>query len=154
MPRPYEDLVASGRIQRFYLDELNLQQPSGSLGLGIIQLIVEPETQASKRVRQLFQQVQHTVANASSQQRIIELIEKVLVYKFPHKSYQELEAMFTLTDWEQTQFYKDVEKKSKLAGKLETKLETVPRLLKLGLTVEQIAEVLELEIEAVRKLAR
>jgi len=43
-------------------------------------LIVEPETQASNRVRQLFQQVQRTVANASKQQRIIELIEKVLIY--------------------------------------------------------------------------
>jgi predicted transposase YdaD len=51
--------------------------------------------------------------------------------------------MFGLTEWRQTRFYQEIEE--------ETKLETIPRLLKMGLSVEQIAEALELKIEVVRQ---
>ncbi|MEB3151645.1 MAG: hypothetical protein VKL60_21840 [Sphaerospermopsis sp.] len=51
--------------------------------------------------------------------------------------------MFGLTEWQQTRFYQEV--------KEETKLETIPRLLNEGLTVEQIARILELDIEAVKQ---
>ena len=58
--------------------------------------------------------------------------------------------MFTQTDWEQTQFYKDVQQKTRL----ETQLNNVPKLLKIGLTLEQIASVLDLDIDIVRKVAQ
>ncbi|WP_041233148.1 hypothetical protein [Cylindrospermum stagnale] len=51
--------------------------------------------------------------------------------------------MFGLTKWRQTRFYQEVQE--------ETKLETIPRLLREGLSVEQIARVLELKIEVVRQ---
>lgn len=51
--------------------------------------------------------------------------------------------MFGLTEWQQTRFYQEV--------KEETKLETIPRLLNEGLTVEQIARILELDIEVVKQ---
>ncbi len=47
--------------------------------------------------------------------------------------------MFGLTEWQQTRFYQEV------------KLEVAPRLLKMGLSVEQIAQALELEVEVVRQ---
>ncbi|WP_292799139.1 hypothetical protein [Nostoc sp. NMS7] len=65
------------------------------------------------------------------------------VYKFVDKSQQELQAMFGLTDWIQTKFYQEV--------KEETKLDTIPPLLKFGLSIEQIAEALELDVEQVRQ---
>ena len=45
------------------------------------------------------------IRNAVIQVNVIELIEKITIYKFPQKSRQELEQMFNLTDWKQTQFY-------------------------------------------------
>ncbi|ACB53624.1 CHP1784-containing protein [Crocosphaera subtropica ATCC 51142] len=39
-------------------------------------------------------------------------------------------------------------------GRLDKALETVPRLLALGLTVEQVAEALELDIEQVRNIQK
>jgi predicted transposase/invertase (TIGR01784 family) len=62
-------------------------------------------------------------------------------------SRQELEAMFGLTEWQKTRFYQEVKEETKL----ETKLETIPRLLSEGLTVEQIARILELDIEVVKQ---
>lgn len=51
--------------------------------------------------------------------------------------------MFGLTNWRQTKFYQEV--------KEETKLDTIPRLLKLGLSIEQIAEALELDVKQVQQ---
>lgn len=54
--------------------------------------------------------------------------------------------MFTLSDLKQTRVYQE--------AKEEGKLEAVPRLLALGLSVEQIAEALELDVKAVREAAQ
>ena len=51
--------------------------------------------------------------------------------------------MFGLTEWQQTRFYQEIEE--------HTKLKTIPRLLNEGLTVEQIAGILELDIEVVKQ---
>ncbi len=68
---------------------------------------------------------------------------RIFESEFSNKTRQELEAMFGLTEWRQTRFYQEVEE--------ETKLATIPRLLKIGLSVEQIAEALELDTEIVRQ---
>jgi predicted transposase YdaD len=51
--------------------------------------------------------------------------------------------MFNLTEWKQTRFYQE--------AKEEGQLNTVPLLLKLGLTPEQIAEELKINIEKIRQ---
>jgi len=58
--------------------------------------------------------------------------------------------MFSLSELKQTRVYQDAFRE----GKIDGKLESVPRLLGLGLTVEQIAQALELDIEEVRKAAQ
>ena len=66
--------------------------------------------------------------------------------------------MLGLGDLKQTKVYQegleDGERKGRIEGKLEGKLEAVPRLLKLGLTLEQVAETLEVDVAEVRKAAR
>jgi predicted transposase YdaD len=57
--------------------------------------------------------------------------------------------MFGLSEWKQTRFYQEVREETQL----ETKLETIPRLLKTGLTIEQIVQVLELDVEVVQQVA-
>lgn len=55
--------------------------------------------------------------------------------------------MFSLSDLKQTRVYQE----AKAEGKAEGKLEAVPVLLALGLSVERIAEELDLEVELVRQ---
>ncbi len=59
--------------------------------------------------------------------------------------------MFGLTEWRKTRFYQEVEQEVEQRTKIATKLEAVPRLLNTGLSIEQIAQALELEVEVVRK---
>ncbi|MFN6218470.1 MAG: DUF2887 domain-containing protein [Aphanizomenon sp.] len=112
-----------------------------SVGLGIIKLVVSPEDEAIQQAKTLINLVEK--ADAAKSRNLLELVERMLVYKFSSYSRQELEAMLGLTEWQKTRFYQEVEE--------ETNLKTIPRLLNERLTVEQIARILELEIEVVKQ---
>jgi predicted transposase/invertase (TIGR01784 family) len=79
------------------------------------------------------------------QEKVLELVDKILVYKFPYLSSQELEAMFGLDELKQTRYFQDVKEEGKAEGKLEGQLEMIPLLLRLGLSVEAIASELNLD---------
>ena len=51
--------------------------------------------------------------------------------------------MFGLSDLKQTRVYQE--------GKEEGRIESIPRLLQLGLSIEQIAQGLDLDLEEVRR---
>ncbi|MEM7581604.1 MAG: DUF2887 domain-containing protein [Mastigocoleus sp.] len=83
------------------------------------------------------------------QRDFLELIETIIVYKFPQKSREEIEQMFGFNELKQTKVYQE----AKQEGKIEGKLEALPLMLNLGATVEKIAESLDLDIELVRLVA-
>ncbi|MDJ0675959.1 MAG: Rpn family recombination-promoting nuclease/putative transposase [Calothrix sp. MO_167.B42] len=143
VPLVYQTLLNANQIHIVYLDELT--DSSSSIGLGIIRMVVASENDAVQEARALINQVQQ--ADATNRRNLLELVERILIYKFSNKTRQELEAMFGLTEWRQTRFYQEVEEETKLA----TKLETIPELLKVGLNIEQIAQALKLDIEVVRQ---
>jgi len=127
--------------------------------------LIEKDSNTTKRLEQEirsktapFTDYDILFISAINKQRIhniLELIEKVIIYKFPKKSNKELEEMFGLSEWKQTQFYKDVKlegiKEGKLEGIKEGKLETIPLLVKLGLSLEQIAKELDIDLEIVKQ---
>ncbi|MEH1778172.1 MAG: Rpn family recombination-promoting nuclease/putative transposase [Nostoc sp.] len=148
----YQTSLAQQQIRIIYLDELD-DVPSSSIGLGVIKLVVAAEDKAIQQAKNLINQVQQT--HEANRSNLLELVERMLIYKFVNNSQQELEAMFGLTDWRQTKFYQEVKEETKQEVKEEvreeTKLETIPRLLKFGLSIEQIAEALELDIKQVQQ---
>ena len=80
------------------------------------------------------------------------LIETILLYKFTQLSREEVAQMLGLIDddFRQTRMYRSIVEE----GELKAKLEAVPRLLALGLSVEQIASALGLTIEQVQSAAQ
>lgn len=74
--------------------------------------------------------------------------------------------MFGLNELRQTRFYQDVfaegkeegrqqgKKEGKEEGRQEAKLETIPQLLALGLSIEQIAQALGLDEQVVREITQ
>ncbi|NES07036.1 MAG: hypothetical protein F6K22_32095 [Okeania sp. SIO2F4] len=75
--------------------------------------------------------------------------------KLPEMSRQELEAMFGIDDLKNTRFAQELMAESKaegiVLGEIKGKLKVIPSLLRKGFSVEEIAEILELEIEQVRQ---
>ncbi len=156
-PNAYRALFASPQVQKIYLDELRLDQEA-SVGLGIVQLVVESEDRTPVRVKEPVQQVQQQGGNFSVQREIIDLIETVVIYKFPQLSRLELETMLGLGDIKQTKVYQEAKQEGLEQGleqgERKAKLESVPRLLNLGLSLEKIAEVLDLAIAEVQAIAQ
>ncbi len=66
--------------------------------------------------------------------------------------------MFGLSELKQTRVYQEAreegEQIGKQEGRLEAKLEAVPKFLALGLTVEQIAQALDLDVAQVQQVAQ
>ncbi|NER34933.1 MAG: Rpn family recombination-promoting nuclease/putative transposase [Oscillatoria sp. SIO1A7] len=158
VPQQYRWLSKSPPLYKIYLDELKDQQ-NPSLGLGMVKLVLEDEqTAASERAGQLIQKARSELSDEAIAQKAIELIETIMVYKLPNLSREEIEAMFGLEDLKKTRYFQEVaeeaEQKGQEKGKLEGKLESVPGLLAIGLSAEQIAGALGLDVELVMQAAR
>jgi predicted transposase/invertase (TIGR01784 family) len=100
----YAELLNSGRVNRFYLDELSNIE---SLGINTLKLIIEPEERAIAQGKELIEQVRQQFADTSQQRDLLELIETILVYKLPKVNRKEIEAMFSLSDLKETRVYQE-----------------------------------------------
>ena len=99
-------LLDSPQVQRVYLNELAaVAEPS--LGLGLVQLVVESTAIAPTRARQLIEQSQQEAVAGLSRQEIIELIQTIMVYKFPQLGREEIEQMLGLSELRQTRVYQE-----------------------------------------------
>jgi predicted transposase/invertase (TIGR01784 family) len=154
--RRYQELLTAQRVSRLYLSEIDAESAS-SVGLATLQLLIAQENQAVEQGRTLIERVRREVSDERQQQALLQLIESILVYKLPLLDRKEIEAMFSISDLKHTKVYQEAleegrlegEREGKREGKLEAKLETIPRLLALGLSPQQIAEVLDLPLETV-----
>ncbi len=126
----------------------------------------------SPRITRIYLRVKGELNPDKKPQELLQLIETILVYKLPRLSRQEVEAMFSLDELKQTRYFQDVREEAKLEGiqegrlegiqegrlegiqegELRAKISSVPSLLALGLTVEQVAEALKLDIEQVKEI--
>jgi predicted transposase/invertase (TIGR01784 family) len=147
----YSEFFTSQRVSRIYLDELG-ESASLPIGIATIKLIIEDEDKAITTAKELINRTKQEINN-DKQQQLLELVETILVYKFPRMSRKEIEAMFSLSDLKQTKVYQEGREEGREEGSLEAKLEAIPRLLALSLTVEQIAQALNLTVETVQKIA-
>ena len=152
LPIHYHGLLMNKQLTIIYLDELTVTNDD-SVGLGMVQLVVEKEETAIDHSQQLIVKSQQQFTDAAYRQKVLQLLETILVYKFNNLTRQEIEAMFTFDDLRKTRYFQDVAEEERNKGRLEGRLESVPLLLELGLSVEEIATRLDVDIEAVRKVA-
>ena len=165
--QPYQTLLDSDQVQCCYLEDLQ-QRPNLPVGLGLLQLIVEPAQALPSQARRLVQQAQQQFTEPLTT-AIIELIETTLVYKFPEMSRQEVEAMLGLVDSvKQTRVYREAreegieegeargEARGIETGRAQGERAIVLRLLNRRLVTlqpELVAQVEELSLPQVEALA-
>ena len=108
-----------------------------------------------ERAKELIEQVQQQSTEESSRLQLLNLLETIVVVKLPQMSRQELEAMFGVDDLKKTRFAQKLIAEGKIEGKIEGitegKLQTVPRLIAKGFSVEEIADILQLDVEQVQQ---
>lgn len=140
----YRESFTIGRVTRIYLDELG-EAASLPIGIATIKLVIAEEDEAITQARELINRTQQDISNQVQRRKLLELIETILFYKLPTMSRKEIEAMFGLSELKQTKIYQEAQE--------ETKLESIPRFLAMGLTPEQIAQGLDLSVEVVIRVA-
>ncbi|GJD19231.1 hypothetical protein RIVM261_041870 [Rivularia sp. IAM M-261] len=142
-------------LRCFYLDEL-AKNANQSLSVGIMRLIVESksEEKTGEQARQLMVQAQRELTNTTLKEKVLEFIKVVVIDKLANLTREELEAMLNLESIKNSRVYQEAKQEGLTEGVIEgvmqTKLEMIPILSGLGLTVEQIAEQLKLDVETVR----
>ncbi|OUL23910.1 hypothetical protein BV372_29400 [Nostoc sp. T09] len=135
-------------LRCFYLDEMG-EAPYQSLGLGIVKLIVEGKQKAQESVKKLVNQAREEVKDTAIQRKVLELIEAILVNKFPNLSREEVKAMLSMELIKGTKVYEELKEEAKE----EVKREMIAKLLQRGMSVQEVAEILELDVEVIRNVA-
>lgn len=148
----HRSLLNSPQVQRIYLDELGdpNQQP---VGVSLMQLTIAPEAQTAAQARQLIERAKQEDPGILGRDEIIEVVAAIAVYKLTDRSREEVEEMLGLK-LEETRIYREVKEEGRHEREAEMLAVTVPLLLKTGMTVEQIAEQLKVDVEAVRRAAQ
>ena len=158
-PLQFRELFS--RVTRIYLDELG-DEASASVGVNIVKLVMEREQTAPEQAKRLIEQAQVQITDETTKQNLIDLIETIIVYKLPQKSREEIQAMLGLSDLRNTKVYQEAkqegliegekrgEQRGEQRGKFKAKLEAIPRMMQLGLSVEMMAEGLDLPLNVVQ----
>jgi predicted transposase/invertase (TIGR01784 family) len=145
----HRSLLNGPQIQRIYLDELGdpTQQP---VGISLIQLTTASETQMADQARHLIERVQEESIGILSKNEIIEVITTIAVYKFTTLPREEVEAMLGIS-LEESRVYQDAKAEGERIGEHNNKMKMISKLLSRGLSIAEIAEIVELSIEEVRQ---
>src|SRR5438105_4758570 len=112
---PYQPLLDAGLIRRFYLDEMP-ELADAPLGLSILYLLRQAESQAPARARELILRTKQEIEDAALQHDLVELIETVVLYKLPRLSREEIQAMLQVHDIRQTRIYQEAKEEGLKEG--------------------------------------
>ncbi|MEB3179479.1 MAG: Rpn family recombination-promoting nuclease/putative transposase [Nostocaceae cyanobacterium] len=156
-PLHFAEQLALTRVRRIYLDEFG-ELAESSVGIGVVKLVMEAEDTAPQLAQRLVQQAREQLTDEVIIRDLIKLIETIIVYKLPHKSREEIEAMFSLSDLKQTRVYQEALEEGKQEGKQEgeqeAKLKAIPRMIEFGLGLDAIAQLLDLQPSVVEAAAQ
>jgi predicted transposase/invertase (TIGR01784 family) len=162
---PYQDLLRSRRVRRIYLDS-HPMPADPPVGLGILQLVTAPADQARELVVSLLHKANTEFADTEMALKAVELVEELLVRRFPKLSREEIRAMFELEDLRKTRVWQEAREEGEeqglqqglqrglQQGQLLTKKELVRKWLAKGMPVKEIAGLLEVSAQEVRRLAK
>jgi predicted transposase/invertase (TIGR01784 family) len=151
----YRELLNGERVKIVYLNELE-EISEGSIGWAALELVILEESQVIEKGRDLMIKVR-SIDDPNQQRDLLKLIETILIYKLSRLDRREIEAMFSLNELRQTRVFQEALEEGRQEGRQEGenagKLASVPLLLQLGATPEQIATSLGLSLEQVLAVA-
>ncbi len=125
----FRTLLDSVQVQRIYLEDLQ-NTPTESLGVGLLQLIDARPEVSGAQARVLVERARTQLQPDADLERIVELIETVMVYKFPTLSREEIEQMFSLSELKQTRVYQEALEEGRQEGRRLEALALILLLLK------------------------
>ncbi len=138
---PYRALLNSDQVHRIYLDELG-EMEDLPLGVAAMVLTITKDAKAPEKARMLIKRTSQEVSSLPVREGIIEMINKIMTYKFTNLSRQEIDAMLG-TKFEDTRVYRETREEERVAIALNMLKENLPveQIVRLtGLTIAQLQE--------------
>ena len=117
----YRANLASDQVHRIYLDELT-DVPAESLGVGLMQLILASSADAVTQAQALLTKTNAQGQTSSKIAAIIEIVETILIYKFPLLGREEIERMLGLGELRETRVYQEALNEGRQEGRQEGEL--------------------------------
>ncbi len=114
-----------------------------------MQLTIASESEMIEQAQQVLEQVRETEEIA--QEEIIEVITTIVVYKFVNLSREEVEAMLGI-NLDDVRVLREAKEEGRQEGRREVLAAAVPLLVQAGLTIEQIAQQLQVSIEEIQQV--
>lgn len=148
----HRSLLNGPQVQRFYLNELGNLDPQ-PIGISLMQLTIASESRMADQAKQLIERVEKEDTGILARSEIIDVITTIAVYKCADLSREEVEAMLGIT-LQETRIYQDAKEEGREQREAEMLAVTVPLLINTGMTIEQIAEQLKVDVNAVRRVAQ
>lgn len=158
---PYECLLKSDQLVRVYLDELP-PAPSDGIELGILKMIAARPEQALREARNLVPRVRSSRMSVEFRKRVVQFIQTVILYQFPKLSREEIEKMLQVTDVRETRVFQEALEEGREVGRglgreegrEEARQDMARRLLQLGHTLAEVADVTGLSQSKLRSLKK
>lgn len=113
------------------------------LGVAALVLTIIKESEAPEKARMLIGRVKQEVASLPIRQGMIDMISKIMIYKFNKLSREETDAMLG-TKLEETRFFQEAQEDKAKAIAL--------KMLRKNMPLETIAEMTELTFEQLQQL--
>ena len=120
--QPFRSLLDSSQVQILYLSDLQ-EEAFDSLELSVLQLIVVDQNLAVEKAKQIISRAEASNSLYLSRAQILELVETIIVYKFPLLTREVVTNMLMIDELKQTRVYKDALEGGKQEGREEGKQE-------------------------------
>ncbi len=146
---PYQPLLDAGLILRFYLEEMP-EVANAPLGLSILYLIRQTESQAPATARNLIARARAEIGDEALRADLIELIETIIIYKLSRLSREEIQAMLQINDIRESRVYQEAMEEGEKKGM--AKGVAIARLAAEKKSVAEIAAILKVDVEQVRQV--
>jgi predicted transposase/invertase (TIGR01784 family) len=115
--RLHRTLINSDQVHRVYLEDFS-DTPTESLGIGMMQLIVSDTVDAIAKAKALLVKTQPLSKTDAKLSAVVELIETIIVYKFPSLGREEIERMLGLSELRETKVYQEALQEGEQRGAL------------------------------------
>lgn len=153
---PYEDLLRSKRVKRVYLEDV-VKAADPPVGLGLLQLLFATEKEAEKLAPRVVRKAETDFADGDLQARVVELVERALMARFTGLELEEIRMKFKLHDIRKSKAWQELRQEGVDEGREKGGAEKLRELIEQwtakGMTEKQIAELLNITVADVRKLA-
>jgi len=148
--KPYDDLLASRRFKRIYLEEM-VVPADPPLGLGIVRLINAPEDETWQLAGPLMRKAKSEIPDPDLYDNVIQLIMQIMCRRFTHMNREEISVMLKLDDIRKSVAWQEALQEGEVRGEVRANQKLAKKLVSSGKSLKEVAELLEVPVATVRK---